>query len=107
MFVGEVKGRSMEPTIADGSYCVFQFERGGSRNGKVVLVESRHVDDPPNGGQYTAKRYFSEKQLADDGTWRHKKITLTPDNSDYDEIILEDIEAPEFKVIAEFIHCLS
>ena len=106
MFVAQVKGRSMEPTILDGSYCVFRFERGGSRNGKVVLVQSSHVDDPENGGQYTVKRYFSEKEFSDDGTWRHKKITLVPDNRKVKEILLEEVGPAEFKVIAEFIDCL-
>lgn len=106
MFVAQVKGRSMEPTIRDGSYCVFQFERGGSRKGKVVLVQSSHLDDPENGGQYTVKRYFSEKEHSDDGTWRHKKITLVPDNRAFKEIVLKDVAPTEFKVIAEFVDCL-
>jgi type I restriction enzyme R subunit len=38
MFIAQVVGRSMEPTIPDGSFCLFRFERGGSRNGLVVLV---------------------------------------------------------------------
>src|SRR5207249_10401576 len=92
MFVAQVKGHSMEPTIRDGSYCVFQFEHGGSRKGKVVLVQSRHLDDPENDGQYTVKRYFSEKEHSDDGTWRHKKITLVPDNREFREIILENVD---------------
>lgn len=106
MFVAQVKGHSMEPTIKDGSYCVFRFERGGSRNEKVVLVESRHFDDPDNGGQYTVKRYFSEKLHFDDGTWRHKKITLVPDNHEFREILLENVDPSEFRVIAEFVRCL-
>lgn len=106
MFVAQVKGHSMEPTIRDGSYCVFQFERGGSRKGKVVLVQSRHLDDPESDGQYTVKRYFSEKEHSDDGTWRHKKITLVPDNREFKEIVLKDVDPSEFKVIAEFVACL-
>ena len=107
MFIAQVKGRSMEPRIRDGSYCVFQFERGGSRDGKVVLVQSSHLDDPENGGQYTVKRYFSDKEYSDDGTWRHKKITLVPENREFKEIILEEVAPTEFKVIAEFIKCLE
>jgi phage repressor protein C with HTH and peptisase S24 domain len=107
MFVAQVRGRSMEPTIHDGSYCVFQFERGGSRNGKVVLVRSSHIEDPENGGEYTVKRYFSEKEHSDDGTWRHKKVTLVPDNRDIKEITLTDVSPAKFTVIAEFISCLG
>jgi len=106
MFIAQVKGKSMEPTIKDGSYCVFRLETGGSRNGKVVLVQSTMVEDPESGGKYTVKRYFSEKTNFPDGTWRHKRITLTPDNRDYPDIILEDIDPTEFTVIAEFVQQL-
>ena len=37
-FVARVSGRSMEPTIPDGSHCLFRTDRGGSRQGKLVLV---------------------------------------------------------------------
>ena len=106
MFVARVTGRSMEPTIRDGSYCVFQFDRGGTRNGKVVLVRGSGLVDAENGGDYTIKRYFSEKEHFDDGTWRHKAITLAPDNSEFSEIILADVDPSEFKVIAEFVDSL-
>jgi hypothetical protein len=34
---------------------------GGSRNGKVVLVQHRDIEDPDHGGTYTVKTYHSEK----------------------------------------------
>ena len=107
MFVAQVKGHSMEPIIRHGSYCIFTAERGGSRDGKVVLVQSHHIDDPESGGQYTVKRYFSEKEYSDDGTWRHKKITLVPENREFQELVLEHVEPTTFKVIAEFLGRLS
>ena len=42
-FVARVSGRSMEPTIPDGSHCLFRTDRGGSRQGKLVLVWQRGV----------------------------------------------------------------
>ncbi|MFC1678690.1 DNA/RNA helicase domain-containing protein [Elusimicrobiota bacterium] len=106
MFIAQVKGKSMEPTIKDGSYCIFRLESGGSRNGKAVLIQSNKVEDPENGGKYTVKRYFSEKTNFPDGTWRHKRITLSPDNREYPDIILEDIDPAEFIVVAEFVQQL-
>ena len=103
MFIAKVDGHSMEPSIPDGSYCVFRLDPGGTRNGKAVLVQSHHLDDLENGGKYTVKRYSSEKNLFPDGTWNHKRITLSPDNKAYKEIILENVEVEEFKVIAEFV----
>jgi uncharacterized protein len=102
MFVAQVLGKSMEPTIPDGSYCIFQSDRGGSRNGKVVLVDSWKVADRET-NPYTVKRYNSEKDIFDDGTWRHKKITLSPDNKSFEAIVLKDVQADEFRVVAEFV----
>lgn len=106
MFVAKVVGSSMEPTIRNGSWCVFRRERGGTRDGKVVLVQSRHLSDPESGEQYTVKRYRSEKELFPDGTWRHRKIVLTPDNREFAEIVLEDVEAGEFGVVAEWVRAI-
>lgn len=107
MFVARVVGQSMEPTIPDGSYCIFRWNPKGSRNGKVVLVESRLVSDPETSGKYTVKRYHSEVELFDDGTWRHKRITLTPDNTAFDPIELQDVDGDAFRVVAEFISVLA
>jgi DUF2075 family protein/DNA replication protein DnaC len=107
MFVAQVIGKSMEPTITDGSYCVFQFERGGSRNGKVVLVQSRQVTDRETNQTYTVKRYSSEKEYFDDGTWRHKRITLSPDNRSFEAMVLENVPDDDFRIVAEFIKQLT
>ncbi len=103
MFIAQVVGKSMEPTIPDGSYCVFRFERGGSRNGLVVLVESRLVSDPESYQRFTIKRYKSKKEMNPDGTWRHTKIILSPDNIDFEDIVLENVSEDDFRVVAEFV----
>jgi type III restriction enzyme len=102
-FIAKVVGRSMEPTIPDGSPCLFCFERGGSRNGKIVLVESRQVTDPETHQKFTIKRYSSEKKRSENGQWRHKKIILSPDNKDFDDIVLENVAEDDFRVVAEFV----
>ena len=55
-FVARVSGRSMEPTIPDGSHCLFRTDRGGSRQGKLVLVWQRGVSDPALGGEFSVKK---------------------------------------------------
>lgn len=107
MFVVQVVGKSMEPTIRDGSYCIFRYDQGGSRNGKVVLVESRHVTDPETSLKFTIKRYRSEKEVLDDDQWRQKRITLSPDNKAFKDIVLENVSGDDFHVVAEFIEVLS
>lgn len=107
MFIAQVVGKSMEPTIPDGSFCLFKFERGGSRNGLIVLVESRKVSDPETQQSFTIKRYHSEKENLGSGQWRHKKIVLSPDNKAFHDIVLENSTGEEFRVVAEFIAVLE
>jgi len=103
MFIAKVVGKSMEPTIRDASYCIFRKSRGGSREGVVVLAESHLVTDSETSQRFTLKRYHSEKENFDDGTWRHKKIVLSPDNRKFPEIVLEGVDPEAFKIVAEFV----
>lgn len=106
MFIAQVIGQSMEPTIKNGSWCIFRFERGGSRNGLIVLVESQLVTDPETQQSFTIKRYKSEKEYFSGGEWRHKKIILSPDNKTFENIILKNISGDDFRIVAEFIKTL-
>ena len=103
MFVTKVHGKSMEPLIPDGSYCVFRTPVVGSRNGKIVIVQHNEIVDPHNGGKYTVKKYTSKKQYHDDGTWSHEVIELLPLNPEYAPILILNSEEGEFMVVAEFI----
>ena len=105
-FIAKVVGRSMEPKISDGSWCLFRFEKGGSRHG-IVLVESKRVSDPETQQSFTIKSYNSEKKYFKDGTWEHKKIVLSPANKEFKDIVLIKVPGDEFKVIAEFIQVLG
>ena len=107
MFVAQVVGRSMEPRIPDGSWCLFQSPVGGGRRGRVVLVQHRDIDDPETDGAYTVKRYESDKESDGAGSWRHTEIRLLPENPDFAPIILRDIRDDEFHVIAEVVDVLT
>ncbi len=106
MFVAQVVGKSMEPMIPDGAYCLFRAPVGGTRQGKTVLVQLRDTIDPETSQRYTVKRYESEKAQAGDA-WRHEKITLKPINPDFKPIVLTDANEGEFQVIAEVVEVLA
>lgn len=106
MFVAKVVGQSMEPLIPNNSYCIFKLDVVGSRQGKIVLVQHRNIEDVDTGGSYAIKKYQSEKREEKDGTWHHEKIILEPLNNDYKPIVLSNVSEDEFKVIAEFIDVL-
>ena len=97
MFVAQVVGKSMEPAIPDGAYCLFRAPVEGTRQGKTVLVEMRDAADPESGQRYTVKRYQSEKAAAED-SWHHSKITLSPINPDFEPIVLTGVDKGELQV---------
>ena len=106
MFVAQVVGKSMEPAIPDGAYCLFAAPVAGTRQGKTVLVQLRDATDSETGERYTVKRYESEK-AKDDDSWRHAKITLKPVNPDFEPIVLTGADEGELQVIAELVEVLG
>lgn len=104
MFVAQVIGESMNRRIPNGAWCLFQRPPGGTRQGKIVLVQHRDIQDSETGGSFTVKRYFSEKQADSDTEWRHLQIELRPDsiNPAFETIVLESEAAADLKVIGEF-----
>ena len=107
MFVAQVVGKSMEPDIPDGSWCVFRSPVEGTRRGKTVLVQLRDDIDPESGQRYTVKRYTSERVQEEGDTWRHTKIALNPVNPDFEPIILTDADEGVLQVVAEMIEVLA
>ena len=106
MFVAQVIGKSMEPAIPDGAYCLFRAPVEGTRQGKTVLVQLRDADDPETGERYTVKRYESEKARAGD-SWRHAKITLRPINPEFEPIVLGGADEGQVQVVAECLEVLG
>ncbi len=106
MFVAQVVGRSMEPAIPDGSWCLFRGPVEGSRQGKSVLVQLRDATDPETGQHYTVKRYRSEKEKRGE-SWRHERITLEPANPEFESIVISGAKDDELRVIAELVEVLA
>ncbi len=96
----------MEPTIPDGSYCLFAAPVTGTRQGKTVLVQLRDTIDPETGERYIVKRYESEKISAED-SWRHSTITLKPVNPEFEPIDVTDAQEGQVRVVAECIEVLG
>ncbi|HLC43135.1 MAG TPA: S24 family peptidase [Methylomirabilota bacterium] len=106
MFVAQVVGKSMEPAIPDGSFCLFAAPVTGTRQGKTVLVQLRDAADPETGERYTVKRYESDKVPAEE-SWRHAKITLKPNNPEFAPIELASAQEGGLQVIAELVEVLG
>lgn len=106
MFVAQVVGRSMEPKIPSGSWCLFKPITSGSRQSKLVLVQLNTHIDPIDGGRYTVKRYHSTKTTTEDG-WQHDTVELQPLNPDFTSIVLDPEIATDIRIIGEFVEVFS
>lgn len=51
LFVAQVVGDSMNRRIPNGAWCLFRANPGGTREGKVVVVQHRSITDPETGGR--------------------------------------------------------
>jgi len=107
-FACRIIGESMNRVIPNGSICLFKPYTGGNRNGKILLIENRDVQDPDFNSAFTIKTYSSEKIMTEDN-WEHTSIVLRPNSydSDYQDIIVTEQNAPEMRVIGEFIQILK
>jgi DUF2075 family protein/DNA replication protein DnaC len=107
-FVCKVVGESMNKKIPNGSWCLFQKDPGGSREGKIVLVEHYNIQDSEFGSGFTIKSYHSEKIIGQDN-WSHKAIILKPLSyaSQYKDIVLDVEETSALKVIGIFVSVLG
>lgn len=108
LFVAQVVGESMNKRIPNGSWCLFRKGIAGSRQGRIVLVQHHDIYDEDFGGQYTVKRYESEKTVSEDDGWAHSKITLKPETTaaGYDDIIISENAENALMVHAEFVAVL-
>lgn len=109
MFVARIQGQSMEPMIPDGSYCLFTRNVVGTRQGRVILARHGGRMDEESGASFTVKRYHSTKRNDPDSEWTHESIVLSPENPDYEKIIIpeEEAAAGDFAIVAFFVEVLS
>ena len=97
----------MNKIIPNGSICLFEKYSGGTRNGKIVLVEMTDFTDSDTGSNYTIKEYTSKKTTSEEG-WKHEDIVLLPkSHKSYYPISLRDEETINLKVVGVFINVLG
>ncbi len=86
-FVMKALGRSMEPRIHDGDYCVFTREQ--AQDGDIVLVQQTQYDED-YGGCYTIKKIKTPFELIPLNVKEYKPIRPSPSRRN------------EYKIIGKF-----
>ena len=107
-FACKIVGESMNRVIPNGSICLFKAYTGGSRNGKIVLVENMDIQDEDFNSSFTIKTYSSEKVVSEEG-WKHSSIVLRPNSFDdsYKEIKINEENSAGMRVVGEFVKVLA
>ncbi len=107
-FACKVIGESMNKRIPNGSISIFKKYTGGSRSGKILLIENFDTQDPDFNSAFTVKTYASQKTVSEEG-WEHLEILLKPNSYDqsYKDIVIDAENANEMNIIGEFIEVLA
>lgn len=107
-FACRVIGESMNRVIPNGSICLFKPYTGGSRNGKILLIENRDLQDPDFNSAFTVKTYSSEK-IETEENWEHLSIVLRPNSwdSSYQNIHITEKNAANMRIVGEFVEILK
>jgi superfamily II DNA or RNA helicase/HKD family nuclease len=107
-FACKIKGESMNRVIPNDSICLFKPDSGGSRNGKIVLVENIDIQDPDFKSAFTIKTYSSIKEITEDG-WKHTLIVLKSNSFDssYKDIIVNEENGSGMRVVGEFVSIIE
>lgn len=107
-FACKIIGESMNRVIPNGSICLFKQYSGGSRNGKIVLVENLDIQDQDFNSAFTIKTYSSEKVFSEGG-WKHTSIVLKPNSIDnsFKDIIINEDNGSQMRVVGEFVSIIA
>jgi type III restriction enzyme len=109
MYVSRVEGRSMEPGVPAGSWCLFRHYPPGSApsplalSGKRVVVQLRDDEATSDGGAFTLKR-LQVRELDEDGS--AKVVSLVPDNPLFEERRV-DRNASDLAIVAELLEVIG
>jgi phage repressor protein C with HTH and peptisase S24 domain len=108
-FCCRVIGESMNRRVQNNSICIFKESVGGSRNGKIVLVENFSKNDDEYNSSFTVKKYASEKRRTDDGGWEHFVILLKSNSTEshFEDITHHESDCENMRIVGEFVTVLE
>jgi SOS-response transcriptional repressor LexA len=102
----QVRGRSMEPEIPDGAYCLFSRGAWTPKNGDVGIFSLHESVDPDSGDRFTVKRVRFRREDREDGPVQVG--SLVPANPEYQPIVVDNPEDwGAIKPFAKFLKVLK
>lgn len=100
----ELKRPSMNQLIPNGFWRLFKANLSSSREGKIVLVQHRDIQDTAYSGSFIIKVYHSKKVLTREG-WQHQKIVLEPKSNqpEFEKLFFDPSQSEDLQVLDEFV----
>jgi phage repressor protein C with HTH and peptisase S24 domain len=105
-FASFVKGESMQPLIPNGALCLFRRYTGGTRQGRIFLIQARGLRDNETGDAFVVKKYQRQTPPRTTQTEDPAVIHLISENSKFSPIVLVGLQDREVQTLAEFIRVL-
>ncbi|MFN8791613.1 MAG: XRE family transcriptional regulator [Bdellovibrionales bacterium] len=105
-FATYIQGHSMEPLIPDGALVLFKRYGGGSRQGKILLVQARGLRDSETGQSYVVKRYQRKTPPRSHSQAEVAEIHLVSENPAFEKIVLKGLTDDDVQTLAEFMRVL-
>jgi len=106
-FATHITGSSMEPSLPNGSLCLFRLYHGGTRQNRVVLVRSRGVLDPATQESFVVKKYKRITPVHDTEGREQVVVHLISENKAYLPIVLKASKEAQIEIIAEFVEVIA
>ncbi len=103
----QVRGRSMEPEIPDGSYCLFERPWLLPKPGQVGIFSLHDDVDPDTGDRFTVKRLHLRRIEREDGPMQVGE--LVPANPEFRRIVVDNPEdwGGAIRPFAQFLKILD
>ncbi len=101
-----INGESMSPRIENGSLALFKKYQGGSRQGKIFLIQARGLRDTETGESFVVKKYMRQTAARTEAQDGPAVIHLISENPRFPAIVLVGLSDDEIQTIAEFVRVL-
>ena len=105
-FASFIRGESMQPRIEDGSLCLFRRYTGGSRQGRIFLIQARGLKNNETGEAFVIKKYQRQTALRSSSDESPAVVHLISENPRFPAIVLVGLSDEEIQTLAEFIRVL-
>lgn len=107
-FATFIQGDSMSPKIESGDLVIFKKYTGGSRQGRIFLIQARGLKNSETGESFVIKKYHrvtpARSESEESGT---SIVHLISENTKYPPIVLVGLSDDDVQTLAEFVRVIK